>query len=145
AQALRAHTSIPVAIHETQDELPDDTVALVWPARYDDLSSLEPGRRARTIAMDVQRGNELSLLEAHDLAGAVEKHRYFRWQHRREEEAGEGLFVRRGVFSDSDDLELADGAFASEHYAYVKRSGFPSLPALIAAYAERLARDPRTD
>ena len=110
-------------------EVPADAWALLFDARG---LAERPELARRVVLMNADRATVLRKLEEHQLAGAVEKHRYFLWQASRQQEDGGGLFARKAL-ADKVGATL-ETPFQTEHYGLFKRSRYSDLPYLITGY-----------
>lgn len=124
-----AGVTVPV-IESGIAEAPDDAYLLLFDAS--DLKT-HPEAAKRSILINADRSTVLRKLEELQLAGAVEKQRYFRWRTARDEEDGAGLFAKKPLASVIGG-SLAPGPFQTPHYGLVGRSEHQDLPSLLAAY-----------
>lgn len=86
----------------------------------------------RIVLVAADGGTVGGYLEQLGLAGAIERNRYFRWQHHRDRETGGGVIGRK-------DLAAAIGAattssHATDRYATLESTRYANLPALLVAY-----------
>ena len=116
-------------------DAPADAYLLLFDAH--DLKA-NPEAAQRSILINADRSTVLRQLEELQLAGAVEKQRYFRWRRSRDEEDGSGLFAKKPLVSTIGG-SLAPGPFQTEGYGLVGRSEHQDLPSLIAAYLAALS------
>lgn len=127
-----AGCSIPV-IEGSLADAPADAFVLLF--GDDDLGANGP----RVIAINADRSSVLDELEQHQLAGAVEKQRYFRWRTAPANEKGGGLFGRKAI---AEVLEARlEKPFQTEAYGLFASSRYPDLPSLVAGYLAALTDD----
>jgi hypothetical protein len=89
----------------------------------------------RIILINADRSTVQESLELHQLACAVEKHRYFEWRTRRSEDTGQWLFGRKDVVCRMG-FTLSSGPPPTEHYGLIETSDEKDLPSLIARYLQ---------
>jgi hypothetical protein len=131
--------AIGVAVPVIEAELPDvasGAYSIVFDKR---TIPRDPAARARTVLINADRSSVLRDLEEFELAGAVEKHRYFSWRTSPGDEDGGGLFARRDL-AEVMGATFAKGPFDTRRYGLYKTSRFRDLPTLIAGYLLELER-----
>jgi hypothetical protein len=130
AAALGAASGAEVAVIEgTLADAPAEgyLVAFAAPGLADHAD-----KARRIVLVNADGGTVRGHLERLGLAGAIERNRYFRWQHSRDRETGGGVIGRK-------DLAAAIGATTTsshetERYATLESTRYADLPALLVAY-----------
>lgn len=87
----------------------------------------------RIVAFFEDRSTIMKSVEERNLAGAVEKHRYFLWRTRRGDERGYGLVGRKDVAQQMG-ARLLSGPYTSTRYAALAHEGAGDLIELLASY-----------
>jgi hypothetical protein len=84
-----------VLVHVVEGSLmnaPDDGYVIVFDTQeLAHLSNRVAALASRLIVVNADRSRLLAQVEEHQLEGAIEKHRYFRWRTQRQSEDGSGL------------------------------------------------------
>jgi hypothetical protein len=136
AAAVSVAAQVPVQVIEGGvADAPADAFILLFDAG--DLAA-HPDAARRSILINADRSNVLKKLEELELAGAVEKQRYFRWRTARDQEDGGGLFGRKPAAA-AVGASLLPGPFQTQHYGLLGRSAHRDLPSLVAAYLAALS------
>src|SRR5207244_1940734 len=100
AAELRRRVDVPVTLYGGMPPGPptDGTILVCRPDVLEALLAThgrDPAVCARVLVIDVVRTRALEWAEQLGLAGVVDNSRYSRWQHRRDSDAGEGLYGRK--------------------------------------------------
>lgn len=144
ATAIRQHSMAAVSVRT--GFLRDAPLGMVLVRSSDYLAMMEEipqservAAAARTIILEADRSNVFALLERYRFAGAVEKHRWFEWCYKRDEENGGGLHGLRALTLAIGGTCFESTYFASEHYCVLRSDRYVDLPSLIVGYMEALA------
>jgi hypothetical protein len=131
AAALGAATGTTVPVIEgTLADAPADGYLVVFD--YQDLAWFA-ALGGRIVLINADRASVLEDVERYGLAAAIEKHRYFQWRTRRQEETGRGVFGRKDVAARLDGLHDT-GYRETARYQLLASSRYPDLVSLLAAY-----------
>jgi hypothetical protein len=93
----------------------------------------DPHLGPRVVLINVNRSEVPHDLERYQLAAAVEKDRYFRWQHERARDSGRHLYGRKDV-GRRIGATWPGGGWESESYGLLSSDRYPDLPGLLAGY-----------
>lgn len=141
-EALEEHSSGPVSLRIGFLRDAPRGVVLVrssdYTAMLDEAADRE-ATAARTILLEADRSNVLTLLERHGFAGAVGKQRLFDWSRRPDEETGGGVHCRRDLVAAVGGACLDLGDFQTARYCVVVTDRYADLPSFLVGYAEALA------
>ncbi|MCL4295474.1 MAG: hypothetical protein KJ077_07090 [Anaerolineae bacterium] len=146
AEALRRHTAAEVSVQTgfLRDAPPGMVLVRSsgYEAMMEEIPTVERAvAAARTIILEADRSNVLALLERYSFAGAVEKHRWFAWRNKPDQESGGGLHGRRELAPAIGGSCFEAKSFQSEHYCILRSDRYVDLPALIVGYLEALGLD----
>lgn len=123
------HTDIPI-IEGSLRDAPEDGYVLLFE---------EPGLSAtlgfgpRVVLINADRSSVRETIEFHQLACAVEKHRYFQWRSDRGNDDGKWIYGRKDVAQQMR-ATFVPGPPSTEHYGLIDSSEQTDLPSLLARY-----------
>ena len=90
----------------------------------------------RLVLLNADRSHVVALLEQYRLAAAIEKHRFFLWRTRPNQDVGYGLYGRRAVAQAMGAETYGPISQHGERYCELGSPHYANLPALLVGYLD---------